>query len=39
VKMQTLVGAPAEVGEPDGYSLFADEPMRVSDCLAPVACP
>jgi cold shock CspA family protein len=21
------------------YSLFADEPMRVSDCLAPVACP
>jgi len=34
-----MVGAPAEVGEPDGYSLFADEPMRVSDCLAPVACP
>jgi len=21
------------------YSLFADEPMRVSDCLAPVSCP
>jgi len=28
-----------ERGEPDEYSLFADEPMRVSDCLAPVACP
>lgn len=24
---------------PDEYSLFADEPMRVSDCLAPVTCP
>jgi len=23
----------------DQYSLFADEPMRVSDCLAPVNCP
>lgn len=23
----------------DEYSLFADEPMRVSDCLAPVTCP